>query len=190
MLISRKEFLKKACLSGAACMCGFSSIALFANNEEPQSTVPAEQDDSRLFLVQEWISSLLLNMDMQLSEKELRHVLKSCAEVHYKQLKMDEVLAPYIGNMDKFIEFIEGKWGWKIDYDKASKTLIANENKNYCVCPVINHKAGAKPTSICYCSEGFAEKMFSTVAGTPAKAMVVASIHRGDDRCIYKIVFS
>ena len=102
---------------------------------------------------------------------------------------MDEVLLPYIGNMDKFIEFIEGKWGWKIDYDRVGKTLIANENKNYCVCPVLNQKTEVKRSSICYCSEGFAERMFSTVAAIPVTATVLSSIHRGDDRCKYKITF-
>ena len=189
MLMNRKEFLKKACLSGAACMCGFSSIALFANNAGNQQPTP-EPDDSKLLLVQEWVSNLLLNMNEQLSEEELRQNLKSCAIVHYNNLKMDNVLSAYRGKLDKFIEFLEGEWGWKIDYDKASKTLIANENKNYCVCPMINHKAGAKPAAICYCSEGFAEKMFSTVAGVSAKATVISSIHRGNDRCKYKVVFA
>jgi hypothetical protein len=187
--MNRKEFLKKTCLSGAACMCGFSSIALFANNNENQQSTP-EPDNSKLLLVQEWTNSLLSNLKEQLSEEELRRALKSCAVVHYNNLKMDKVLSQYIGQMDKFIKFLEGEWGWKVDYDKASKTLIANENKNYCVCPIVNHKAGAKPTAICYCSEGFAEKMFSTVAGVSAKATVISSIHRGDDRCKYKIVFA
>lgn len=188
MLMNRKEFLKKACLSGA-CMCGFSSIALFANNVGNQQPT-SEPVDSKLLLVQEWVSSLLSNMNEQLSEEELRRALKSCAIVHYNNLKMDNVLSAYIGKLDKFIEFLEKEWAWKVDYDKASKTLIANENKNYCVCPMINHKAGVKPTAICYCSEGFAEKMFSTIAGVPAKATVISSIHRGNDRCKYKIVFA
>lgn len=187
--MNRKEFLKKTCLSGAACMCGFSSIALFANNAESKQPAP-EPDDSKLLLVQEWVSSLLSNMNEHLSEKELRRALKSCAIVHYNNLKMDNVLSAYRGKLDKFIEFLEKEWGWKVDYDEASKTLIANENKNYCVCPMINHKAGVKPTAICYCSEGFAEKMFSTVAGVSAKATVISSIHRGNDRCKYKVVFA
>ncbi len=189
MLINRKEFLKRACLSGAASLCGFSSISLFANNNESQQSTP-EPDNSKLLLVQEWTNCLLSNLNEQLSEEELRRALKSCAVVHFNNLKMDNVLAQYIGHLDKFIKFLEEEWGWKVEYNKTSKTLIANKNKNYCVCSIVNHKSGAKPTAICYCSEGFAEKMFSTVAGVIAKATVISSIHRGDDRSKYKIEFS
>ncbi|HEY4786610.1 MAG TPA: hypothetical protein VIH57_11195, partial [Bacteroidales bacterium] len=70
------------------------------------------------------------------------------------------------------------------------KTLIADENKNYCVCPISQIRKDVSISAMCYCSEGFAEKMFSVVAGVPAKARVVSSIRRGDERCKYKIIFS
>jgi predicted hydrocarbon binding protein len=103
---------------------------------------------------------------------------------------MNDLLTPYIGDLEKFIEFLEKKWGWKIDYNKKTKTLIANENKNYCVCPMINKKNKVNQSAICYCSEGFAERMFSLVASQPVSAAVISSIQRGDERCIYKIDFN
>ena len=102
---------------------------------------------------------------------------------------MDEILKPFINDLDKFIEFLEKEWGWKVDYSQATRTIIANENKNYCVCPMINNDGKDKNPAICYCSEGFAEKMFSLVAGQPASANVISSIQKGDKNCIYKIVF-
>ncbi|MDP4202009.1 MAG: DUF6144 family protein [Bacteroidota bacterium] len=186
--ISRKDFLKKACISGV-CMCGFSSIALFANNTKTEQT-STEPDNSKLLLVQEWTSNLLSNLNEQFSGERLRPIVKNCAIVHYNHLKMDEMLAPYVGNLEQFIDFIENKWGWKVSYDKTNKTLIADESKSYCVCPIINHDRKSNPSNICYCSEGFAERMFSKVAGVPVKATVISSIIRGDDRCRYKIVFS
>ena len=72
---------------------------------------------------------------------------------------MNDVLSPYTGNLEGFIEFLEEKWDWKIDYNKTKKTLIANENKNYCVCPIINNKNRVNKSAICYCSEGFAENI-------------------------------
>ena len=103
---------------------------------------------------------------------------------------MDEMLSSYIGNLDGFISFISEKWDWIVEYDKESKTIIANENKSYCVCPMVNHKNGVKSSAICYCSEGFAEKMFTTVAGVKATAEVISSVIRGDKNCIYKIKFA
>jgi hypothetical protein len=65
--------------------------------------------------------------------------------------------------------------------------LIAGENKNYCLYPMINQKVGEKVPALCYCSGGFAEMKFSTVIGHKVNATVISSIHRGNDRCKYKI---
>ena len=185
--MKRKDFLKKACFTGL-CVCGFGSIAMSDNNKNPNQTEET-QDDNQI-LIQTWIAHLLSNLDQELDDEVKKNVLKDCSIVHYKNLKMDDVLSPYIGNLEGFIGFLGEKWGWKIDYSKTTKTLIANENKSYCVCPIINNKTKANKSAICYCSEGIAEKMFSFVAGVPASAAVISSIQRGDERCIYKIEFN
>lgn len=40
---------------------------------------------------------------------------------------------------------------------------------------------------MCYCSEGFAERMFSVVCEHQVEAVVISSVQRGDERCIYRI---
>ena len=188
MSINRKDFLWKVCVSGA-CMCGFSSLAL-AGDENNKPTQESKAPDEKQLLVQDWIASLLANIGSELDEESARKVIKKTAIVHYNNLKMDNMLADYVGNLEKFISFIEEKWSWKVDYNKTTKTLIADENKNYCVCPISQIRKDVSISAMCYCSEGFAEKMFSVVAGVPAKARVVSSIRRGDERCKYKIIFS
>lgn len=185
--ISRKVFFKNACFSGIFA-CGFGSIAMSGNAENSDKT-EVNQDDNQI-LIQTWISGLLSNIDKELDEEAKRKILKNCSVVHYENLKMNDVLSPYVGNLEGFIEFLEQKWDWKVDYDKATKTLIADENKNYCVCPIINNGSNINKSAICYCSEGFAEKMFSTVTGGSVKATVISSIQRGDERCKYKIDFN
>lgn len=185
MTVSRKEFIQKACIAGA-CMCGFGSIALakeISNNDTPSNT----QQESAPILQQEWIATLLNNISSELNPEEVRKIVKLNATVHYKNLKMDEMLSKYIGDIDGFISFISEKWGWKVEYNKETKTIIADENKSYCVCPMVNQNDGIKSKAICYCSEGFAEKMFSTVACIPASAIVISSVIRGDKSCKYKI---
>lgn len=169
-------------------MCGFSPF-LFSeelNLKQDSTTVP----DKKQVLVQEWISSLLASIDVELDEDVARKVIKKTSIVHYNNLKMDEMLSAYIGDLEKFIGFIQGKWGWRIDYNKAEKTLIADENKNRCVCPISQYRKDIDISAMCYCSEGFAEKMFSTVTGTAVSARVISSIRRGDEKCKYKIVFT
>ncbi len=41
--------------------------------------------------------------------------------------------------------------------------------------------------ALCYCSEGFAERMFSIVQGSPVQAIVASSVQRGDPTCVYRI---
>ena len=183
--INRKEFLKKTCLYGA-CLCGFGSIGLSngSGGSESDPGLSAEKKDIR----HEWISVLLSNLSNELNEKQKREIFKKCASAHYEDLGMDKTLEPFRNDLEKFLTFLEEEWDWKIDYDKETGTIIADENKSYCVCPVINESHKTDLSSMCYCSEGFAELMFSYVTGVSASATVVSSIHRGNDRCIYRIV--
>jgi predicted hydrocarbon binding protein len=176
----RRDFLKKACLSGA-CFCGFTAMVSASNNPENES-------DSNVLLMQAWISTLMQSIAENDDEAQSQRIMKKCATAHYKHLNMDEFLKPYEGKLELFIQFIEKEWGWKIDYNKDDGVLVADENKNFCVCPLVNKKNGVKSSILCYCSEGFAEKMFSKVIGKTVKAKVVSSIHLGDKTCMYKIL--
>lgn len=183
MAHSRKDFLKRACLAGT-CLCGFPSM--LKANGPTEDTV----DDSQQRFFQHWIANLLNAIADTAEEESCRRIIKQAAISHYEHLKMDEILAPYIGKLDDFNKFIENEWGWKIDYRKEDGVIVANENKNYCVCPILNSQQPRKAASLCYCSEGFAELMFSKVAGKKVNATVISSIHRGNDSCIYKIDLS
>jgi len=185
MALTRKDFFKNACLAGA-CFCGFTSLAVQGSNRTETSDT-AEPDDKNLKFMQDWISTLLLNIDENAGDEECRKIMKPCAMAHYNYLEMDNVLAPYVGDMAKFTQFISNEWSWKIDYNTETGVIVADENKSYCVCPMVNKEKGIRSSILCYCSEGFAEKMFSTVAGHPVTARVISSIHRGNDRCKYEI---
>lgn len=167
-------------------MCGFGSLVLSAKNStEPSAS--SEEENKRLLLVQEYLGVLLNNLQDNLDAEENRTIIKQLAQVHYKELNMDEFLKPYKNNLSEFIDFIEKEWDWKVTHNKSAQLLIADENKNFCVCPMINQKAGIRVPALCFCSEGFAEMMFSFVVGHKVKAKVISSIQRGNDRCKYQI---
>lgn len=182
---NRRVFIKKACMAGA-CLCGFPSILQAAD----VTSTGSSGSDKEKGLMQDWISTLLLSIDEHASRDECRNIMKKCAISHYEHLNMDELLLPYVGDIEKFTLFIEKEWGWKVSYQKEAGVIIANENKKACVCPLVNPKKGVKSSILCYCSEGFSELMFSKVVGHPVKASIVSSIHRGDGSCIYKISLS
>lgn len=181
MSLNRKDFLKKACITGA-CFCGFGRIAFADTNEDKPEA------DSEKHLIQGWTANLLANMSAELDPDIFRSLIKKNAIVHFNELKMNDMLKEYIGYPDKFIAFISEKWGWKIEFDRTSGILIANENKSYCVCPMVNQAEGTGTSVMCNCSEGFAEKMFSIVFDRPVKASVISSVLKGDASCKYKVI--
>ncbi len=177
--MDRKGFLRKACIAGV-CGCGFGTLVSNAGN-----LVEADQESVNP-VPQRWLITLLENLDRNFDETELRKIIKMSAGVHYDHLKMDELLSGYTGKLTEFVAYLEKEWGWKVKYDEAVGVITADENKSYCVCPVLMGTPAGSP-AICYCSEGFAEKMFSKVAGVAVTASVVSSVRRGDKTCIYKI---
>lgn len=189
--MDRRLFMQQAgCISGT-CLCGFSTLVFSAaKNNIEHPLVPDNEEGKRLQLVQDYLGMLLINLQHNISDKQNREVIKQLSQIHFKQLNMDEMLKPFNNDLKGFINFLEKDWGWKVNYNKKNKSIIADENKNYCVCPMINHNTGIKHGTLCYCSEGFAEQMFSKVVGHPVKAKVIESIQRGDKSCKYQIVLS
>jgi len=185
MTINRKDFLKKACITGA-CLCGFGRIA-FVNADENETNSTESGTNSENHLLQCWTANLLANLSLELEPKMVKSLVKNNAIIHFNELNMNDMLKDYIGYPDKFITFISEKWGWKIEFDKTAGILFADENKSYCVCPMVNQADGIGTSVMCNCSEGFAEKMFSTVFDSPVTATVISSVLRGDKSCIYKI---
>jgi hypothetical protein len=177
--MDRKRFLKRACLAGV-CGCGFGALAMSGGND-----AQVDQDGASP-MSQQWLISLIANLDKNLDPGELKKIIKMSAGVHYDQLKMDDLLAGYTGRLKEFAGFLEKEWGWKVKYDETAGVLTADENKTYCVCPVLKGTPAGSP-AICYCSEGLAERMFSKVAGVAVTAEVVSSVRRGDNTCIYRV---
>lgn len=184
---NRRDFIKT--LGCAACFCGFGSIFKLAAEEKPIDTNPApsEAERNEAFALT-WITQLLESLEEnQLTEPQLRAIVKKTALAHHDLLNVPEMVRPYIGKPEEFIDFLRNAWGWVVTDNKSDRMLIVDENKPFCVCPLLkNHKARLYP-ALCYCSEGFAEKMFSMVYEHPVSVTVAASVQRGDPSCIYHI---
>lgn len=183
--MTRKDFLKKACLSGA-CMCGIAPLLMSADGKgqtRQQDQTKKNPND----LQQEWIAVFLSEADNFLTEEEQRTILKKCAMAHYNAMGMSDITEPYKGRLNDFISCLINDWGWQIDYNESEGVIIANENKNHCICPMVNREKVNNPGKICLCSEGFIEKMFSDVTGKPVKSRVITSVLRGDQYCRYRV---
>jgi len=128
----------------------------------------------------------MLNVMEHIPEERMKETLRECSKYHYAANNMDDLLEEYVGNLDGFVTFLTEQWGWKITYDKENGIIIADENKSKCVCPIVAESDQISP-NLCFCSEGFAARMFSKVTGHEIKTRIVASILRGDTHCVYEI---
>ena len=151
-----------------------------ANEEKPQT----QQQNILPF---KWIATLLSSIDANTDPDRTREIIKNCAAAHYDQLQMDKTLEPFEGKLEDFLDFLTTEWGWIIEYSKQDGVIKIDENKDACVCPLVHKDIDIKPPSLCYCAEGFAEKMFSAVVGFPVRAQVTGSILRGAKSCKYRI---
>lgn len=189
-MTNRRSFLKS--IACTACLCGFGSLFKLAAEEKPATDSSANQDISQAekneaFALQ-WIMDLLESLEgNNLSDSQLRSIVKNTSDAHHNLLDVPGMVKPYIGKPDEFINFLENAWGWKVQDNKIDRLLIVDENKPFCVCPLLKNNTGNLFPALCYCSEGFAEKMFSYVFQRPISAKVAASVQRGNPSCIYHI---
>jgi len=153
------------------------------------AAVPAgsqSQDAKRVAMAQEWISFLLPSL-AACDRDHVRRGLKSCSRSHYDALGMDATVERFRGRLDEFLDYLRKEWSWVIRYDRDRGLLEVDENKNACVCPLVAKAPVADLGFLCYCSEGFAERLFSAVSGSAARAEVAESILRGQTSCKYRI---
>ena len=183
---NRRDFLKTcAC---AACFCGFGSLFQLSAQETNKDIYNQEAQNARkdeAFALQ-WITELLESLEKQhLSENQMRAIVKQTSQAHHDLLNVPSMVKPYIGHPDVFIKFLEDSWGWIVTDNKDERKLIVDENKPFCVCPLLKNNKDRLFPALCYCSEGFAEKMFSAVYQKPVTVRVGASVQRGNPSCVY-----
>ena len=148
----------------------------------------SDQNDKIEKLPYAFIESMLDSMREKMNEDAAADILRGCCSAHYAALDMDNTIGKYRGDIEGLISHMEREWDWKIAYDKEQGIIEINENKPFCVCPLVQN--GVKNPILCHCSEGFAKTMFGLAAQRPVEAKVMASVLMGDESCIYRIKLS
>ncbi len=174
--------MKTACLAGL-CACGGEGMTVPGRAAEGSAQTEAPKPAT---MPQKWIATLLPGLAAG-DREHAKRILKTCSKSHYEDLNMQATVDRFRGKMDEFLAFLRKEWSWVIDYDQDRGIIQVNENKSACVCPVVPRNHSADLGILCYCSEGFAEKVFSEVSGSPVRAQVTESILRGQKSCKYLI---
>ena len=146
--------------------------------------MPENEFEQRLITT--WTKYYIAETADASNEIDRNQAIRKCHIAHYNELGMEDILEKYVGKIDLFISFLQSEWNWIVSYDREKEIIVADENKETCVCPLFN---SGRMTSgnLCFCSEGFTEKMFSYVLQKPVKAEVIRSFIRDQKSCIYKI---
>ncbi|MGF7141748.1 hypothetical protein HNQ56_000158 [Anaerotaenia torta] len=135
----------------------------------------------------EWAACLLEGIEDNCSP-EIKHAcLERCAGLHYRVNDMDQLLEKYVGDLDRFIDFLHREYGWIVRVDRENKRLLVDENKDYCVCPITTALQGKVSPALCDCSAHYARKMFSKVLEREVFAKVQRSFLRDGLSCVYEI---
>lgn len=100
---------------------------------------------------------------------------------------MESALEPFVGDLEGFISFLTETYDWKITCSDDGKTIYADENKDFCVCPVAEKLKGDVSHLLCNCSALYAKKMFSKVCQKEVQTKVIRSFLRDGKSCIYEI---
>lgn len=156
-----------------------------------QDNVAAPKINREEAFALQWITEILDSLEAeQITDSQLRNIIKSASKAHFDLLNIPEMVKDYIGKPKEFIDFLQNAWGWIISDNPDKQMLIVDENKPVCVCPLLKNSPNKLYPALCYCSEGFAEMMFSTVYERPIQVNVAASIQRGAPTCIYHVKYS
>jgi hypothetical protein len=136
----------------------------------------------------EWLGELLNGIEKNCSQETCSKLLDGCGACHFKS--MEQILEKYVGDLQGFIDFMAKEHGQIVTYDEANNTILVDENKSYCVCPITQSMNGKKVSPVlCNCSASMTKRMISKVTGKETESRVVTSILRGDKSCVYEIKF-
>lgn len=142
-------------------------------------------------IIDSW-TKCYLNETMKVNDGEvfeLEPIIKKCAAAHFKAINMEKILEPYVGKLEEFLDFIRNEWKQKIEYDRTTGIIIADENKDFCVCPLVKHGI-IQSKKLCDCTKGFNEMMFEYILGKKVVVEVIRSWIRDGKSCIYKITLN
>jgi hypothetical protein len=183
--MDRKDFFKKSCQAGICTCAGFM---LFPGNDMLASTKNEEpKEDWRIGFVQKRFTRFFeiigKNTDEATRAKMIEQLGMFCAKENEAQL------AEYIGQIDKYLEFVQTRWVEKAEFDRVKNEIrVTDKKRESCFCPLVDSKVISK--DFCNCSKGWQKQTYETILGKPVEVEILSSIIRGSDRCSFKISIS
>jgi len=205
--MNRKEFLLAGgCCAAVALLRRASAAPTDAASATPAPAAPAPAPaqagppvtsaEKRVAFGERWAKLFFdafdANVDAPTREKVMRANGRACHELAIKNRAFHEL--PH--SVDEFVAYIhafpggrdvirrEGNTVWFSYVQNPSGLKVAD---GYCLCPLVETGPAGLSGTYCFCSVGYVQHMFETMAGHPVRVELLESLKRGGKGCRFRI---
>ena len=178
--MNRKEFLQQA----GRIALGTTAGLVVLEKSDGSARAQSGQVDGRQKVVQDWVVSLMKNMDATLPESERIRVMEQCGRDCAKRGAI-ALAKQHQGDLNGLLSKLAGHLGpdnARLDGNKVFVTY------NKCFCPLVGAGPERLSETYCHCSRGWLKEMLETVVGKPVEVTLKESIKRGASSCRFEAV--
>lgn len=176
--MNRKEFLQQAGRIAFGTGAGLVALERSGGSARAQSS----QADGRQKVVQDWIVSLMKNMDATLPEGERIRVMEQCGRDCARRGPVS-LARQHQGDLDGLLSKLAGHLGPDNARRDGNKVFITY---NKCFCPLVSAGPERLSETYCHCSRGWLKEMLETVSGKSVEVVLKESIKRGASSCRFE----
>lgn len=195
--MDRNEFLSTSLKAGVCCgaVAFLRDRAAFAEGVAPAAKAPAEPKPSasppekRVDFAKTWVKRFMDILDSRLDEETRKGIMEENGRVCFcgAHGEFDPSSPP--PDLDRWHADMEKRLGPE-NFRREGKTFFFSYGKNpggYCLCPVVEDGPPELSPTYCHCSVGYVRELFRRAIRTPLDVELLASVHRGDPACRFKI---
>jgi len=137
-----------------------------------------------------WLCALFEEFDSNAENDFVEMVLEKCGSNCAKTCGVEGIAAKAksevqdINNLDEVVRAVQKYFGGK--FTAIKNGFITEFGKGKCVCPMVSQQY-INSKSLCSCTKGFNEKVWSVFFERPVSVEIISSVLRGGDECRLKI---
>lgn len=181
--MDRRNLLKSVC---GISLCSCCAALAQANQDTEQANQP-DKDSGRLRYETDFMrkrfASLVQTMSETLDEKTMCSIFEAMGRKCAREF--NNVIAPYKGRPEAFLESIQKQWVESARFDKEAGTIRIVDKSATCTCPFVDKKM--TPSAFCNCTIGWQKQAYETVFEKKVDVKIEESILKGGKQCIFKI---
>lgn len=178
--MERRDFLKKTSQAGLTSGCLFMANGgnLFAQTKKTKV-----KDKEQIFK-ENWIKSLMENMEKQHDKKTRIKLMESCGRSCARRGGFFKTAESCKGNVKKLVETFAKYLGKENKYIKEDVVQVVYKK---CLCELVEKGPDILPETYCFCSQGWIYEIFETAAQKPVKVETIQTVKRGASSCKFII---